>query len=140
MPRIDRIVAGVSGSPGNLPALRYAADLARAYDAALMFVHAWVPSGPEFLAWQFPVDPLVHQWRDDAWQRLWHALDMAFGGLPADIPAEPLIMRGNPGPVLVNTAGRTVPRWSSGPGAVARSAASGTARSPGTAWPMPTAR
>ena len=30
MPRTRRIVAGVSGSPGNLPALRYAADLARA--------------------------------------------------------------------------------------------------------------
>jgi hypothetical protein len=28
MSRIDRIVAGVSGSPGNLPALRYAAGLA----------------------------------------------------------------------------------------------------------------
>jgi len=106
LPRIDRIVAGVSGSPGNLPALRYAADLARACDAGLMFVHAWVPSGPEFLAWQFPADPPILQWRDDAWQRLWHALDLAFGGLPADIPVEPLIMRGSPGPVLVGTAGR----------------------------------
>ena len=106
MPRIDRIVAGVSGSPGNLPALRYAADLARACDAGLMFVHAWVPSGPEFLAWQFPADPPILQWRDDAWHRLWHALDLAFGGLPADIPVEPLIMRGSPGPVLVGTAGR----------------------------------
>ena len=106
MPRIDRIVAGVSGRPGNLPALRYAVDLARACDAALMFVHAWVPSGPEFVAWQFPADPVVRQWQEDAWRRLWHGLDMAFGGLPADIPAEPLIVRGNPGPVLVGTAGR----------------------------------
>ena len=106
MPRIDRIVAGVSSSPGNLPALRYAADLARACDAALIFVHAWVPSGPEFVAWQFPADPLVLQWRDDAWQRLWHALDTAFGGLPGDIEAEPVIIRGNPGPVLVDTVGR----------------------------------
>jgi nucleotide-binding universal stress UspA family protein len=104
MSRIDRVVAGVSGSPGNLPALRYAADLARACDAELLFVHAWVLSGPEFLAWQFPSDPLVAQWRDDAWQRLWHALDMAFGGLPADIPVEPLIRPGLPGPVLVSTA------------------------------------
>lgn len=140
MPRIDRIVAGVSGSPGNLPALRYAADLARACDAALMFVHAWVPAGPEFLAWQFPVDPLVHQWQDDAWQRLWHALDVAFGGLPADIPAEPLITRGIRARSWSARPAGTVPRWSSGPGAVARSAASGTARSPGTAWPMPAAR
>lgn len=104
MSRIDRIVAGVSGRPGNLPALRYAADLARACDAGLMFVHAWAPAGPEFVAWQFPADPLAHPWRDDAWQRLWHALDLAFGGLPADISAEPVIMRGSPGQVLVSTA------------------------------------
>src|SRR5690242_13053234 len=59
MPRTRRIVAGVSASPGNLPALRQAADLARAYDATLTFVHAWLPSGPEFAAWQFPSGPLV---------------------------------------------------------------------------------
>jgi len=44
--------------------------------------------------------------KDDAWQRLWRALDKAFGGLPPDLEAEPLIMRGNPGPVLVGTASR----------------------------------
>ena len=104
MPRTRRIVAGVSGSPGNLPALRYAADLARARDSALTFVHAWMPTGPEFAAWQFPADPLVLQRQDDAWQRLWRALDAAFGGLPPDLEAEPLIMRGSPGPVLVGTA------------------------------------
>ena len=59
-------------------------DLARAHDAALMLVHAWMPSGSEFAAWQFPSYPLVLQWQDDAWQRLWHALDSAFGGLPQD--------------------------------------------------------
>ena len=106
MPRTRRIVAGVSNSPGNLPALRHAADLARVYDASLTFVHAWLPSGPEFAAWQFPSDPLVTQWQDDAWQRMWHALDTAFGGLPPDLEAEPLVMRGNPGPVLVSAASR----------------------------------
>jgi nucleotide-binding universal stress UspA family protein len=80
MIRTRRIVAGVSDSPGNLPALRHAADLARVYDAALTFVHAWLPSGPGFAAWQFPSDPLVMQWQDDAWRRMWHALDTAFGG------------------------------------------------------------
>jgi len=104
MPRTRRIVAGVSGSPGNLPALRHAADLARVYDAALTFVHAWLPSGPVFAAWQFPSDPLVLQWHDDAWQRMWYALDTAFGGLPPDLEAEPLLMRGNPGPILVGAA------------------------------------
>ena len=106
MPRTRRIVAGVSASPGNLPALRQAADLARVYDAALTFVHAWLPSGPEFAAWPFPSDPLVLQWQDDAWQRMWHALDTAFGGFPPDLEAEPLVMRGNPGPVLVGAASR----------------------------------
>jgi nucleotide-binding universal stress UspA family protein len=106
MPRTRRIVVGVSGSPGNLPALRYAADLARGCDAGLTFVHAWMPAGPEFAVWQFPAGPLVLQWQDDAWQRLWRALDQAFGGLPPDLEAEPLIMRGNPGPVLVGTASR----------------------------------
>jgi len=106
MPRTRRIVVGVSDRPGNLPALRYAADLARAYNAALMLVHAWMPSGSEFAAWQFPSDPLVLQWQDDAWQRLWRALDSAFGGLPQDVPAEPLVVRGNAGPVLVGTASR----------------------------------
>ena len=68
MPRTRRIVAGVSAGPGNLPALRQAADLARAYDAALTFVHAWLPSGPEFAAWQFPSDPLVMQWQEPWFQ------------------------------------------------------------------------
>lgn len=106
MLRTRRIVAGVSNSPGNLPALRHAADLARVYDAALTFVHAWLPSGPEFAAWQFPSDPLVLQWQDDAWQRMWQAMDTAFGGLPPDLEAEPLVVRGNPGPVLVGAASR----------------------------------
>ena len=43
MPGVRRIIAGVSGSPRNLPALRYAAELARVYDAAFVPVHAWVP-------------------------------------------------------------------------------------------------
>ena len=104
MPPTRRIVAGISGSPGNLPALRHAADLARVYDAALTFVHAWLPSGPVFAAWQFPSDPLVLQWQDDAWQRMWHALDTAFGGLPPDLEAESLVTRGDPGPILAVAA------------------------------------
>ena len=107
MPRTRRIVAGVSNSPGNLPALRHAADLARVYDAALTFVHAWLPSGPEFAAWQFPFDPLVYA---VAGRRL--AADVARPGhgvrrAPRGYPgAEPLVMRGNPGPVLVGAASR----------------------------------
>ena len=92
------------------------------------------------MAWQFPSDPLVLQWQDDAWQRMWHALDTAFGGLPPDLEAEPLVMRGNPGPVLVGAASRDRDTLVVGAGVAARSAASGTARSAGTAWPTPAAR
>jgi len=106
MPRIRRIIAGVSGSPGNLPALRYAAEMARACDAAFVPVHAWLPSGPELAVCPFPVDHLVEEWKDAAWQRLWHSLEMAFGGFPPDIVTESLTLRGNPGPVLVGMASR----------------------------------
>ena len=104
MPRIDRIVAGVSGRPGNLPALRYAADLAHAWDAALVPVHAWLRSGPELAVCQLPYDHLGEEENDAAWQRLWRSLEMAFGGSPPD--AQPLASRGSAGAVLVGTASR----------------------------------
>ena len=40
-----RVIVGTSGSPGNLSALRYAEQLARAYDAVLIPVHTWTPPG-----------------------------------------------------------------------------------------------
>ena len=106
MPHLGRIIAGVSGSPRSLPALRYAADLARAADVAFIPVHAWVPSGLELAGYQFPSEHLVQEWQDAAWQRLWHALEMAFGGSPPGIAAQPLIAQGNAGPVLVSAASR----------------------------------
>ena len=39
------VVAGVSGSPGSVHALRYAADLARRHGTALIPVLACVPGG-----------------------------------------------------------------------------------------------
>lgn len=45
---IRRVITGVSGSPRNLPALRYAAALAHAHGAALTTVLTWVPPGGEF--------------------------------------------------------------------------------------------
>ncbi len=106
MPDIRRIIAGVSGGPANLPALRYAAEVARACDAAFVPVHAWLPCGPELAVCPFPVDHLAEEWRDAAWQRLWHSLEMAFGGFPPDVTTRPLVLRGNAGQVLVGTASR----------------------------------
>ena len=45
MPGACRIIAGVSGSPGNLPALRHAVHLARGHDATLIPVLVWAPGG-----------------------------------------------------------------------------------------------
>jgi hypothetical protein len=44
------------------------------------------------------------EWNEAAWQRLRHALDMAFGGLPPGIPAEPPTVQGYAGPILVSAA------------------------------------
>jgi hypothetical protein len=51
-----------------------------------------------------PCLELRQLWEDDAWQRLWEALDTAFGGLPADIRVQPAVRRGEPGKVLTGVA------------------------------------
>ena len=43
MPAVRMIFVGVSGSPGSVHALRYAADLARHHDAILVPLLSWVP-------------------------------------------------------------------------------------------------
>ncbi len=42
---IRRVIVGASGSPASLQALRFAEELARAYDAPLIPVLAWIPPG-----------------------------------------------------------------------------------------------
>jgi len=95
-----RVIVGTSGSPGNLSALRYAEDLARACDAALIPVHTWSPPGRDVAERRSPCMPLRRLWTDDAWQRLWEALVAAWGELPSDLPVRPMVERGDPGRVL----------------------------------------
>jgi nucleotide-binding universal stress UspA family protein len=100
MPATHRVLAGVSGSPGSVHALRQAADLAGRLDAPLIIVHTWLPPDSRRTPW-----PELRQiWHDDAWQRLWDTLDRAFGGLPAGLTTQPLLARGKPGPVLTGVA------------------------------------
>jgi nucleotide-binding universal stress UspA family protein len=101
-----RVITGVSGSPRNLQALRYAAALARSEDAALIPVLAWVPPGGDVADRRCPSRYLRRIWMEDAWRRLRAALDAAFGGLPSDVPTEPMVVRGEPGLVLVCEASR----------------------------------
>ncbi|MGH3198154.1 MAG: universal stress protein [Streptosporangiaceae bacterium] len=102
-----RVIAGVSGSPGSLPTLRHAADLARSHDATLTPVLAWTSPGGDIAECHSPSPILRQIWKDAAWQRLWDAFDAAFGGVPADLRAEPLVQRGEAGCALVNAASRT---------------------------------
>jgi nucleotide-binding universal stress UspA family protein len=97
---VCRIVAGISGSPGSVHALHQAAGLARHHDAPLTAVHAWLPPDSRRLPW-----PELRQlWEDDAWQRLWDTLDRAFGGLPAGVTTQPVVLCGKPGTVLTRLA------------------------------------
>jgi nucleotide-binding universal stress UspA family protein len=103
---VRRIIVGVSGSPGSLQALRHAADLARAQYAPLIPVLAWLPPGGDLADRSHPSAYLRNVWRDAAWQRLWQAIDLAFGGAPDGLAFEPEVVRGEPGHVLASVATR----------------------------------
>ncbi len=106
MSGVRRIIVGVSGSPGSLQALRHAADLARMHQATLVPILAWVPPGGDLADRSHPSSYLRNLWRDAAWQRLWEAIDLAFGCTPEDVAVEPGVLRGEPGHVLVSVVRR----------------------------------
>ncbi len=103
---ISRVIAGVSGSPRSLPALRYAAALARGHGAALVPLHTWVPPGGELADRRCPIRYLRQVWEHDAWERLWDAMSTALGGVPCGMATEPLVVRGEAGWVLVHASSR----------------------------------
>jgi nucleotide-binding universal stress UspA family protein len=106
MSAISHVIAGVSGSPRSLPALRYAAALARGHGATLVPLHTWVPPGGEIADRQCTSRYLRQVWEHDAWERLWDAANTALGGVPLDLPMQPLVVRGEAGRVLVHAASR----------------------------------
>jgi nucleotide-binding universal stress UspA family protein len=106
MPAVYRVIAGVSGSPRSLPALRYAAELARDHDAALIPLLAWTPPGGTLADQRCPCGFLRQVWEADARKRLNEAMFAALGGVPADVPTAPTVVRGEPGWILVNAASR----------------------------------
>jgi len=104
VPTVRRIIVGVHGSPGSLQALRFAADEARQRDVPLLAITAWVPPGGDVAERRHPSPYLRKLWREAAWERLWAAFDAGLGGVPADLQVEPQAVRGDTGPVLVDTA------------------------------------
>ena len=99
---VRSVIVGVSGSPASLPAIRYAAGLARRCDAPLVAVHAWVPPGGELADRRQPSAHLRKMWAQAARERLHAAFDAAWGGLPGDLPVQPVVVRSEPGPGLVS--------------------------------------
>ena len=65
-----RVIVGVTGSVGNLEALRSAAAEARRREASLVAVHAWVPPGGDLAERRWSVPELRQVWQDAAWRRL----------------------------------------------------------------------
>jgi nucleotide-binding universal stress UspA family protein len=101
---VSRVIVGVSGTPGSLPALRYAAEIARTYSVPLIPVLAWLPPGGDLADRSHPSPVLRRVWADAARGRLATALHAAFGGLPPELPTRPHVIRGEPGRCLVDLA------------------------------------
>lgn len=104
MPGIRRVIVGASGSPGSLQALRFAEKLARAHDAPLIPVLAWVPPGGDLADRRAPCGYLRRVWAEDACQRLRDTLRAVWGEIPADPSVRPVVERGEAGCVLVGAA------------------------------------
>ena len=102
----QRVIVGVTGSVGNLQALRCAAAEARRRETGLVAVHAWVPPGGELAERRFSVPELREVWQKAARSRIQEAFDAALGGLPPGLPVEPVIVRGDAGRALVAAASR----------------------------------
>lgn len=103
MPGVTRVVAGVSGSPGSLAALRYAEYLALAHGAVLVPVLAWEPPGGDRAARAQPAAGLTQACHEMACQRMGEALAAVWGG-PPECGVQPQVERGQPGWVLVSVA------------------------------------
>jgi nucleotide-binding universal stress UspA family protein len=104
VPSLRWVIAGASGSPGSLRALRYAQQLARDLDAVLVPVLAWLPPGGDLADRRAPCEELRRLQAQDGRERLQDTLTLAWGQPPADLPVRPVIRRGRPGPVLATAA------------------------------------
>jgi nucleotide-binding universal stress UspA family protein len=99
-----RVVVGVSGSPGSIRALRYAANVAHGGDLPLVAVLAWVPPGGDLADRRAPSPYLREIWKRAAGDRLRNAIAAAWGGVPLDLGIHQVVARGPAGAVLVNMA------------------------------------
>ncbi|MEY9875549.1 nucleotide-binding universal stress UspA family protein [Streptacidiphilus sp. MAP12-33] len=98
------VIVGVSGSLSSLEALRIAAREARTSQRPLVVVLAWSPPGGEFAQRRATSTTLVRLCEREAKARLARCFDEAMGGPPTDPVPLPFVVRGRPGPVLLEIA------------------------------------
>jgi nucleotide-binding universal stress UspA family protein len=101
---VRRVIVGVSGSPGSLPALRYAERVAQRDDVPLVAVHAWIPPGGDLAERYRPSLHLRRIWQETAAQQLRDAFGAAWGCIPAGLDLQSVVIRGEAGPALIDTA------------------------------------
>jgi nucleotide-binding universal stress UspA family protein len=99
-----RVIVGVSGSLRSLGALRAGVAHACLTEATLLAVLAWAPEGGEVAYLRAPCPMLLELWEHDACERMLAAFDAAFGGIPAGVSVQTMVVRGRPGPLLVSVA------------------------------------
>jgi nucleotide-binding universal stress UspA family protein len=99
-----RVVVGTSGSPGSIPALRSAGDIARREDVPLVAIHAWLPPGGDLAERRAPSAYLRKMWAEAASERLTESLETAWGCIPPWLQIQCVVVRGAAGPVLVELA------------------------------------
>lgn len=104
MAEAPRIIVGVSGSLSSLAALHRGVAEACHHDALLVPVLAWTPVGGEIAYRRTPCPPLLKEWEHAAGKRLDTAFEQALGGYPSGLRIRPLVVRGAPGPALVQIA------------------------------------
>ena len=101
-----RIIAGVSGSIRSLGALRAAVAEGRSTGAPVLAVLTWAPAGGELAYLRAPCPLLLRLWEHAARQRMQDAFAQAFGGMPDGVSVRHMVVRGPPGPTLVELAHR----------------------------------
>ncbi|MFE7116600.1 universal stress protein [Streptomyces sp. NPDC057654] len=102
--RTNRVVVGVSGSPGSLAALTRAVQEARRRGHLLVPVSTWTPRGGEAAARRAPSPELDAQTERAAEEQLRRAIASALGGMPEDVPVAPTVVRGSVVDALVSLA------------------------------------
>jgi nucleotide-binding universal stress UspA family protein len=98
-----RVVVGVSASLATFAPLHRAAEQAPRLGTGLVAVHCWTPPGGEADYLDQPRSPLLGIWEQQAQERLAATLRDAFADCPP-CPIAPVVVRGAPGPALVDVA------------------------------------